>query len=153
MPKRFRFRLEPVLSVRRIEEDHEKRAFGEASRRAEEQTRRVEDIGHRQVEAREAFARTRARAIHLGRLRLEEGYLLGLARRVRREGTELIKRIHTREERRKEFIEARKKVRVLEQLRDRRLRDYRREVGREEQKILDETSLAYRGVRRKGEES
>jgi flagellar export protein FliJ len=73
---------------------------------------------------------------------------VALERRIRREGAELVRRLQVREERRAEFVEARKQVRVLERLRERRLREYRLEVEREEQKTLDET-----GQRRRKEEA
>lgn len=141
MPRRFKFNLEPALSVRRIDEDKRKRAFGEASRRVEEQARRIEAIERHQDAAREAFAKTRAGGIDITQLRLEEGWRVGLDRRLRRESAELVKRLQVREERRGAFVEARKKVRVLERLRERRLAEYRREAEREEQKIIDENAV------------
>lgn len=153
MPRKFRYRLEPVLNVRRIEEDRDKRTFGAAARHVDEQSRLIDGLSDDQGRARTAFALERARAIDLTRLRLEEGYLIGLQRRIRRAGVELIKRLQVREERRKVFVEARKKVRVLERLRERRLRQHRLEVDREEQKILDETASARRRAPLAGDKS
>ena len=141
MPRRFRFNLEPVLSVRRIDEDKRRRAFGAASRRVEEQSRLIDGIEGDQDAARDAFGRTRTGAIDLTQLRLEEGWRVGLDRRLRRASAELVKRLQVREARRGEFVEARKKVRVLEQLRERRLTEHRRGVDREEQKISDENAI------------
>jgi flagellar export protein FliJ len=134
-----------VLSVRRIEEDGRKRAFGEAARRLDEQGRLVDGIGRAQHAAREEFARSRAGAIDLLRLRLQESYLLGLERRLRREAAELVKRLKVRDQRREELVEARRKVRVLERLRERRWGDHRAQVAREEQKELDETAAGRPG--------
>jgi flagellar FliJ protein len=138
MPRRFAFDLEPVLSVRRIEEDAKKRAFAEASRRVDEQGALIDAIERDQRDARERFARTRAAGVGMMQLRLEEGYLLGLERRLRRESAELVKRLSVREARRVEFVEARRKVRLLEKLRQKRLAEWRRGAEREEQKFLDE---------------
>ena len=116
MPRRFKFNLAPVLSVRRIDEDKRKRAFG-------------------------TTPESTLNGLHLRHLRLEEGWRVGLDRRLRRASAELVKRLQVREARRGEFVEARKKVRVLEQLRERRLTEHRRGVDREEQKISDENAI------------
>lgn len=140
MPRKFKFNLEPALSVRRIDEDKRKRAFGEATRRVDEQTLRIDGIEADQDAARAAFARTRTGTVDLTRLRLEEGWRVGLDRRLRRESAELVKRLQVREQRRGEFVEARQKVRVLERLREKRVAEYRRVLDREEQKTIDESA-------------
>jgi flagellar FliJ protein len=119
-------------------EDQRKRAFGEASRRVDEQARVLDGLEREERGARVAFAGQRSGELSPTQLRLQESYLVALERRIRREGAELVKRLQVREERRVAFVEARKQVRVLERLRERRMREYRRDVEREEQKILDE---------------
>lgn len=140
MAKRFEFNLEPVLSVRRIEQEGRKRAFAEATARVEEQSRTIDRIERDRNDARDAFAVSRAGSVGMLQLRLEEGYLLGLERRLRREGVELVKRLQVREARRVEYVEARRKVRLLEKLRQKRLEGWKGEVEREEQKLLDEVA-------------
>ena len=138
MPRRFEFNLEPVLRYRRMTEDQRKRAFGEASRRVDEQARKLDGLEREEGDARAEFAGLRSGLLSPTQLRLQESYLVAMERRIRREAAELVKRLQVREERRVEFVEARKQVRVLERLRERRMIEYRREVEREEQKILDE---------------
>lgn len=148
MPKRFQFRLEPVLRVRGAQEDEARRAFAAAQRAAQEQARKLADIATQERRARAEMADTRRGPVNLVRVRLEEGYLVGVGRRIDREKQTLAKKLEEQFVKRTAFVEARKKVRVLERLKERRQTEYRREVEREEQKTLDEVGGVYhrRGV-------
>lgn len=132
----FRFRLERVLEVRRREEDRERIAFAEATAR-----------------------RARAREVLEARRRAYRRTLEEEAARASFRVDELLARIHHRErqlrdileaerdlesataawaEARARLVEARKKRRLLERLRERRYAEWRLEEERREQGILDE---------------
>ena len=86
MPRKFRFRLEPVLRYRKHLEEEKRRALGRARQAVYEQNRLL--LGLLQDEARgkgDFAAMKREPALAIGRLRLQEQYLNSVARRIRRE--------------------------------------------------------------------
>ncbi|RMH56217.1 MAG: flagellar export protein FliJ [Candidatus Hydrogenedentota bacterium] len=147
---RFRFRLERVLSVRRHEEDREKLRFAVAVRNLEEarkNLRATREELRRAVEKGAAVAAARPTIEDLVR---DYEYRAALLRREERE-TKAVEEAQERyEEARRYLIEARKKRRLLERLRERRFEEWREEEIRREQEELDEMGVA--GFRRLREE-
>jgi flagellar export protein FliJ len=74
----------------------------------------------------------------VGRLKLADEYLASLGRLLRREQDSMHDLVRVEAERRRQLVEARKGVLVLERFRETKLRAYRREADLEERKFLDE---------------
>ena len=141
MAKKFKFPLDPALRYRRHLEGEKKRALAKARRAVLEQNRLLLELLREEGQGKEEFRKLKVGQTGVQRLRLQEQYLNALSRRIRREFEGLQRRLLAEEQARRELVEARKQVRVLERLRERREADYRYELGREEQKELDETGL------------
>ncbi len=140
MPKAFKFRLEPLLELRRLREGIARRELAEAKRAVMEQNDRLLAILGEEDEGKTALRSMKQRELDVVQLRLHEGYLASLGRKLRREFEELQHRVKRELEKRRAVLEAAKGVKVLERLRERRRRAYLYEIDREEQKFLDEVA-------------
>jgi flagellar protein FliJ len=138
MPKAFKFRFEQVLDLRRVKEDVAMRDFAVAQQAVREQNQKLVRLLSEEDEGKDALRGLKRKSIDLLQLRLQEGYLLGLERRIREAGAKLQELGATESEKRKALVEARKAVRVLEKYRERQLKAYRVEQDRAERKFLDE---------------
>lgn len=141
MAKRFRFRLEPVLKLRRHREDDRRRALGEAARKVLEQGDALLLLLREEMVAKSQRAGLKTKQIDILKIRLHEQYLASLTGRIRA-AIEELRRLREREEEvRRELVEARRQVRVLELLEERRRNEHDLLAAREERKELDEVSL------------
>ncbi len=130
----FRFRLEPVLRVKRIKEDQRKKEFGEALSRFWEESKRLEELKRKRMEYLGALGKI----TDPFRLKLSieyARYLEGEIRRSERRLEELRREVETK---RSALIEAMKERKILERLKEKRLEEYRREELLKEIKSLDE---------------
>lgn len=138
MPKAFRFRLEPLLGLRRLREDVARRDAAAARRAVGDQNRVLLAFLRDEEEGKSALRGLKQKTLDLVRLRLQEGYLNALERRIRK-GFEVLQDLVRKElEKRRSLAEAVKGVRVLERLRERQQREHRYLGDRHEQKFLDE---------------
>ncbi|MHC4605420.1 MAG: flagellar export protein FliJ [Planctomycetota bacterium] len=142
MAKAFKYRLEPLLRYRKHLEEEKRRALGQARAAVMEQNRALLDLLRAEEEGKKEFAGMKsAGTLRVGRIRLQEQYLNSLAGQIRRGYETLRVRLLNEEKARRELAEARKKVRVLERLRERQRDRYNYELGRQERKELDEVGL------------
>jgi flagellar FliJ protein len=140
MTKAFEFRLEKLLELRRLREDVAQRELGEARKAVAEQNRVILAILNEEEAGKKALRELMKKTVNILQLRLQEGYLASLERRLRQEYGRLQELSKTEQEKRKALIEARKGVRVLERFRERQYREYRHELEAEERKFLDEVA-------------
>ena len=141
MAKAFRFRLEPVLRYRQHLEEEKKRALADARKAVMQQNHDLMELLMEENEGKKRFRKAKMEAKEVRQLRLQEQYLNAVARRIRLEFEELQKKLLAEELARRELVHARKQVRALERLRERRKDQYHYELGRSEQKELDEIGL------------
>lgn len=136
----FRFRLERLLEVRRAKEDVAQRDFAEASRALREETRRLTALLAEEEEVKAASRDARRGPLDLAALRLHEGYLGAVDRRVRATRERLLELGRAEAEKRRALVEAMKGVKVLERFRERKLAEWTRTRERDERKALDEAA-------------
>jgi flagellar export protein FliJ len=142
MPKAFTFQLDPVLRYRRHLEQEKRRKLANARRAVLEQNRLLLDLVREEKAGKQDLGDMKGRGtLSIEQVRLHEQYLNSLAGRIRREYATLQVRLLDEERSRRELAEARKKVRVLERLRERRRAAYDYELARQERKELDEIGL------------
>lgn len=147
---RFKFRLERVLDVRKSQEEREKMAFAEREAALAREKRRLAAAERAYQDALEADGRDEPRSV--------EDLLRQLARRERllrdigQAQADLAAAAEAWRVARDRLIEARKKRRVLDRLRERRHETWRLEEARAEQAILDEMGTT-RFLRRRSEEA
>lgn len=140
MAKAFKFRFERVLEVRRLREEIARRDLAIAQQAVREQTRKIARLVAEEESGKNALRGLKQRAIDVLQLRLQEGYLVGMERRIREAAAELQGLGRAETERRNALVEARKAVKVLEKYRERKLRAYAGEQDLAERKFLDEVA-------------
>ncbi len=130
----FKFRLEPVLRVRRIREDQRKKEFGEVLSRFWEESKRLEELRRKRVEYLGALGRVGDPF----RLKLAVEYARYLEGEIKKSEERLEKLRREVEAKRRALVEAMKERKILERLREKKLEEYRREELLKEIKSFDE---------------
>ena len=142
MARRFRFRLETVRKVRERDQAAQQRVLARA-------VQSVTRVGERVTALTEQLEQTidASRDVHEAR-RLDMRSLLGhqvhrgwLHRKILESGVELLERKAQCEAERARLAEASKRLKVIDNLRDRQWARYRREVARGEQAAADEIGI------------
>jgi len=136
--KRFRFRLQKLVEVRRLKED----ALRQELARAQEALERERAVLGKLAGARGATLEE-LRASVGGRLDVEwiaayHRYLGFLAHRIREQGAVVDRLAREEAAKREALIAARRARMVVEKLKERAYARYREEIGRMEQAFLDE---------------
>lgn len=140
MPRAFEFRLEKLLDLRRLKEDLAQRDHAEAQRAVQEQNRAILGLLQEEDASKQEVRALKLKAPDVVQLRLQEGYLLSLERRLRKAYEVLHARAQVEAERRRVLTEARKGVRVLERFREKQLKLWRAGVDLEERRFLDDVT-------------
>jgi flagellar FliJ protein len=141
MSKRFRFSLETLLRVRRLHEREAQRRLAEqqaAIARVDELNRQT----HEMIAAEQAALRQRQGATVLEPAGLVQGraWIAHLRRTIAQrlqERQELVRRC---EQLQREYREARKQMRIIEKLRERRWDEHRRARQREQELEMEEVA-------------
>jgi flagellar FliJ protein len=146
MPKAFKFRFEQILEVRRLKEDLARRDLAIAQQAVREQNQGIVRLLAEENEGKDAIRGLKKNTVNVVQIRLQEGYLAALERRIR-EGAERLKDLGKVEAvKRQALTEARKEVRVLEKYRERQLKAWQAGQDLAERKFLDEVSQNMAGM-------
>ncbi|MCG3180670.1 MAG: hypothetical protein BIFFINMI_03033 [Phycisphaerae bacterium] len=142
MASKFKFRLDPLLRIRQHEEDQRKAALGRVVGRLNEQTARA--VRYNDM-IRDEHGALRGGglvgSLDVRRLAHHRSYVNSVMRAMVQT---LCERATTQQEARKaqaELVEAVKRRKVLDKLRDRRRSQWLAEVGRTERRDLDEMGV------------
>ena len=141
--KKFKFQLETLLKVTRMKKEDAEVKFAEVSRRLEEQKEQLQLLINEMEQGQrdyETISREGTR-VTFGRITSYNRFFAW-----KREQIEIQRDIilHTREERQKKLkalMEVMTYLKSIEQLKEKRLREYNEQVMFEEQKFLDELGL------------
>ena len=140
--KKFRFQLETLLKVTRMQKDRAEVAFAEVSRRLEEerQQRRqyLEEMqqGHKDYESIIA-----ARRMTVGTLMTYNSFFDWKRRQIEAQQEQIIQTRAEQQKKLRELMEVMNELKSIEQLKEKRRREYIEEMLAEEQKMLDEIGL------------
>jgi len=149
--KRFKFRLQKLLEVRRLKED----ALRQELARAQEAVRREKAVLERLTAARgatiDALRANVGGALDVQWIAAYHGYLGFLARRIEEQRAVVDRAAREEVRKREALIAARRARKVVEKLRERAYARYREEVSRAEQAFLDEVGTM-RYARKGGED-
>lgn len=138
---RFRFRLERVLTVRKRQEERERMAFAAAAQRKRDAEAALAEVRRRQKEAVDEAARIMRGRPTIADLVRSHEYRLALLRREEDGIHAVAATTEAFEKARVKLVEARKRRRVLERLRERRHDEWRKAEEDAAQVELDETGL------------
>lgn len=137
--RKFQFNLDKVLELRTYHERQAELKLGEATGKCNALHRKIE-AG--EVRKREVFAARKPEGRDLSSYLYAEYYTRRLEQRIEQLKEELRIADEERRSARQLFLEASKKRKILESLKDRMQRSYYREQKKLEQKLLDEISSA-----------
>ncbi|MFC1490841.1 flagellar export protein FliJ [Candidatus Latescibacterota bacterium] len=146
---RFRFRLESVLRFRRAKEDEKKREFGHTLGKLKTEERKYNDIvnsgeSHDRLVEKSGQGKMSLRSLinnfyyarHIEQTKAHQEQMVEAAKVVT-------------DEKRAELVEATKKKKVIDRLKDRKLEEYQKAELKEEQDYIDDIA-AQRFNRDKG---
>lgn len=142
MAKRYKFRLETLLRLRKQQEDQQKRVV--ASRLREVRTLRERsqylstEIAHHQDQTRLSLSQAR---MDLDDLKLGRHWLIRLRRGVLAADAQITTQRSLLAQERADLTEARKQTKVLERLKERQRQAYLVELNRRERAELDEMNV------------
>lgn len=139
--KRFQFRLERLLEIRRHEEHQEEIRLASAAGECRRLSRSIGD--KRDKVRREILERQLPPGpLQTDLLQTSERYSQRLQQESRREQADLVQKKRERDEVKKDYLKASKKKKVLEKLRERKEEEYYTEQQRKEIQMIDEINNA-----------
>ena len=140
--KGFEFKFKKVLRVREIEEDKALNLFHKMQEKVKETEKRLEKKKKKQRNIYN-YLREQNR-LSSDFMTVVRRYLKINRKKINKLKNELVKMQEKAAERRKEYIECRKKRRVLERLKEKELKKEQKKVLSKEQKELDEVGQQIR---------
>lgn len=150
MARRFHFNLDPVLRYRKRQEDDCKKDFALASRAVEEQRLQMDDMQGERDDTQDDVRALYAEKAAFDQVVEEYRYINTLDLYLAAGAKKMDELEKVREDKRQVFIEARKKKRALELLKEKRKAAHDQQEAREFQQMLDEQSIQAQR-RKKGE--
>ena len=141
--KKFRFKLETLLGVTRRKKEDAERLFAEATRKLEEERARLVELLQemQRVQAEYAEQTKEGKRISVGRLMTYTSYVNWKRQQIEAQQQAIIQAQAERQKRLKELLELMSKLKSIEQLKEKRLQQYKDELLFEESKMLDEIGL------------
>ena len=141
--KKFRFKLETLLGVTRRKKEDAERLFAEATRKLEEERARLVELlqDMQRVQAEYAEQTKEGKRISVGRLMTYTSYVNWKRQQIEAQQQAIIQAQAERQKRLKELLELMSKLKSIEQLKEKRLQQYKDELLFEESKMLDEIGL------------
>lgn len=134
----FRFRLEPVLTLRTWEEERTRAAYGQALRQESKFIEALRAVQTRIEEDVTAWNRDAAAPMPAGERARRWRHLQALDRERADTAQKLVSARRIREQKMKLLIDAHRRVRTIETLKNHRLQAHVAEAHRREEKELDE---------------
>lgn len=134
--KKFKFSLEKVLSLREFEEKQAQIELGKAQSVVNDLNEQLKFIASERLKSNES----RSKSSDLTFLMSIENYINGLDYKKEKLIEELVQAQIILEEKRAIVVEAIKKRKSLEKLKEKQFESYKKEYNKEEEKILDEIS-------------
>ena len=153
--KKFRFQLETLLRVTRSKKEDAEVAFAKASRDLEDRRAHMQlllDEMQRGQRDYEAISKEGKR-VTVGRLMDFHSFFAWKREQIEMQQNILLQVRGEKQQKLKELMEVMSYLKSIEQLREKRLQEYKEDVLKEEQKMLDEIGLQLTMRRKVGEAS
>lgn len=153
--KKFRFQLETLLKVTRMKKEDAEVAFAEASRKLEDARAVLQDLmdemqrGQRDYES---LSREGIR-VNVGRLMTFNSFFAWKREQIEIQQGIILQARGEKQKKLKELMDVMSYLKSIEQLKEKRLQEYKEEAMQEEQKMLDEIGLQLTMRKKAGEAS
>lgn len=143
--RRFRFRFTAVERVRKIREDEALRVFGRAQQALGDAISRKEVLQAELADAMLRFERLGSSiSVPASLFALETDFIVGNRQRLVQQEQAISRARRTVEKALRAYLLARRQTRIIEKLRERDHEEFRREMSKREQKVLDDqTSMRF----------
>ena len=139
--KKFRFQLETLLKVTKMKKEDAEVQFADASRKlAEEQEKLTQYLAEMQQGQKDYEELTKGR-ITLGVLTTYNSFFDWKRQQIEQQQQVILNCRAVRQKRLQELMKLMNKLKSIEQLKEKRLAQYKQEMIMEEQKMLDEIGL------------
>jgi flagellar FliJ protein len=148
----FRFNLETLLKYRTMIEEKAVLEFSEKGRVLEKEKGVLEDINRQRGAVMLQFLESQRGDLSAADISAFVSYLHELKRKQQEQGAVVSRCAADVEQKRKVLVEAMKKKKVMETLRDKKFQAYRADQGLREFKELDEIGVIGHGKKRSREE-
>ena len=141
--KKFRFKLETLLDVTRRKKEDAERLFAEATRKLEEERARLAIFLQemQKVQAEYAEQTSEGKRISVGKVMTFTDFVNWKREQIERQQHIILEAQNERQKRLKELLALMSKLKSIEQLKEKRLEQYKEELLLEESKMLDEIGL------------
>ncbi len=141
--KKFKFQLETLLKVTRRKKDDAEMKFAEASRYLEECREKLQILMRELQEVQEEFAALtgEGKKITIGRIMLYNQFFNWKREQIEQQQQVILKATQDKQQKLKALMKIMTYLKSIEQLKEKRLREYNEAALLEEQKFLDEIGL------------
>lgn len=137
--KKFSFKLEPVLKIRIHEEELQKQAFARQMQQLIELKEEHDKVQHELEEYSSEHGKGEHASLHSpAEYQRHYAFIQSRQQELARLNQEIELGKKRTEEERKKLIVANQKTRVLENLKEKKRREYLQEADREDQKVMNE---------------
>jgi flagellar FliJ protein len=145
--KKFRFRLQKVLDVRRIRERQEQEKLHQAIHRRMEEEKRLGLLDKEERDMLQMMRSGRETSFEIWNYTADTRYRVRIGEAKVKQTGRIQQASEQEEVRRQSVTQARRQTRVLEKLRELRYDEWAREMSRQEDNVLDEIASHRRKVR------
>lgn len=146
--KKFKFQLETLLNVTRRKKDDAEMAFAEVSRRLEEHRAHLQELLHELQDVQKEYAEmtSEGKTVTVGVIMTYNNFFNWKREQIEQQQQLILKTMQERQQKLRKLMEVMTYLKSIEQLKEKRLREYKAEMLAEEQKFLDElgTQLHFR---------
>ncbi len=136
--KKFRFNLEALEKLYRIKEEEKKRQLADANRLFIQAEQELTRLGKEYDDSQEMELRRRENGESVYSMRLFVQYAFDIKNRIETQKKRVIEVSRLLNEAKKEVMEAKRRVKSMDKIRERRYNLWKKERGRFEAKTLDD---------------
>lgn len=136
--KKFKFQLETLLKVTRMSKDKAEVELAKATKHLEEQRHRLTVLLEEMAKGQRDYAELTKKTITVGTLMTFNSFFNWKRVQIEEQQQAIMEAQNERQKRLKELVAIVNKLKSIEQLKEKRLKEYMAEMLYEEQKQLDE---------------
>jgi flagellar FliJ protein len=136
--KKFAFNLEAVRKLYTLREEEKKKKLAEANRIFQQAEAELQQLGKEYDDSQEAELRRREKGETVFSMRLYIQYAFDLKNRIEEQKQRVLNAARALSTARNELIEAKRKVKSIERLKEKRFLAWKKERNRFEAKVIDD---------------
>ena len=142
--KRFKFQLETLLKVTRRKKDEAEQKFAAASRTLEENRERLNLLLREMKRGQDEYAALisgEGKTVTIGVIMTYNTFFGWKRQQIEKQQRVILECMNEKQKKLRALMQVMTKLKSIEQLKEKRLKEYNEEALREEQKMLDELGL------------